>query len=175
MLIKVKKECIVLRTWLSGCRRLGLKKITIYTDGSSLKDKGGGFFGGAGAVLIYNGREKHLSIPIEKGTNNISELSAPLFALRCLKEPCDVEIITDSQYVIKCLTVWIHNWKKREWKTQSGEVKNKDLIQALDIECSKHNVSWKWVKGHNGDRYNELADELAVKASTSLKENSSGR
>lgn len=147
-----------------------MKEITIYSDGSSLKNCEGGFFGGAGAVLLYNNNEKHISIPIEGGTNNVSELSAPLFALQCLKEPCKVTIITDSQYVIKCLTEWIHNWKKRGWKTQKGDVKNKDLIQALDEECSKHDVSWKWVKGHNGDKFNELADELAVAASTKLKE-----
>jgi ribonuclease HI len=149
-----------------------MKNVTIYTDGSSLKNRDGGFFGGAGAVLIYNGKEKHISIPIEGGTNNISELSAPLFALQCLKEPCNVQILTDSQYVIKCLTEWIIGWKRKGWKTQKGDVKNKSLIQALDTECKKHNVSWKWVKGHNGDQYNEIADQLAVKASTKLKESS---
>lgn len=147
-----------------------MKEVLIYSDGSSLKNKDGGFYGGAGAVLICNGKEKHISHPIEGGTNNISELSAPLYALRCLKESCKVTIITDSQYVIKSMTEWIHGWKRKGWKTQKGEVKNKSLIQSLDIECQKHSVDWKWVKGHSGDKYNELADELAVKASTSLKE-----
>ncbi len=146
-----------------------MKEITIYSDGSALKNKEGGFYGGAGAVLLYNGKEKHISVSIEGGTNNISELSAPLYALRCLKESCKVTIITDSQYVIKCMTEWIYGWKRKGWKTQNGSVKNKDLIQALDKECSKHDVSWKWVKGHSGNKYNELADELAVRASTSLK------
>jgi ribonuclease HI len=146
-----------------------VKCVTIYSDGSAIKSKGGGFHGGAGAVLIYNGKEKHLSIPVPNGTNNISELSASLFALQHLKEPCKVTVITDSQYVIKCMTEWITGWKKKGWKTQKGDVKNKGLIQALDTECSRHDVSWKWVKGHNGDKYNTLADELAVKASTSLR------
>jgi len=148
-----------------------LKSVTVYSDGSALKDPKGGFFGGAGAVIIYNGKEKHISVSIEGGTNNIAELSAPLFALQALKEPCKVEIITDSKYVIQCLTVWIDGWKRKGWMTQNkGPVKNKDLIQALDKECDKHEVSWKWVKGHSGDYYNNIADELAVMASTKLKE-----
>lgn len=146
-------------------------KVTIYTDGSSLKARSGGFHGGAGCVLIAsNGKERHISEPIEGGTNNISEILAAAIALEALKVPCEVTLKTDSQYVIKCMTEWIQGWKQRGWITQNkGEVKNKTHLQRLDKQCRRHRVEWEWVKGHNGDFYNELADELAVKASTKLK------
>lgn len=147
-------------------------KVTIYTDGSALKAKGGGFHGGAGCVLIANnGTEKHISEPIEGGTNNISEILAAAIALEALKTPCKVTLYTDSQYVIKCMTEWISGWKRRGWITQNkGEVKNKKHLQRLDFQARKHTIEWVWVKGHNGDKYNTLADELAVKASTALRE-----
>ncbi|CAL9965796.1 Rnase H [Vibrio phage F99] len=148
------------------------KHVTIYTDGSALKAKSGGYHGGAGCVLIAsNGQEKHISEPIEGGTNNISEILAAAIGLEALKQPCDVTLYTDSQYVIKCMTEWIMGWKRRGWKTQNkGDVKNKQHLVRLDKVCRIHNVEWIWVKGHNGDKYNELADELAVAASTKLKE-----
>ena len=151
---------------------MGNPKVTIYTDGSALKAKGGGYHGGAGCVLIASsGQEKHLSVPIEGGTNNISELLAAAIALEHLRTPCDVKLYTDSQYVISCMTEWIQGWKRRGWITQNkGEVKNKEHIQRLDAQCRIHNVEWIWVKGHNGDHYNEIVDKLAVKASTQLKE-----
>lgn len=147
-------------------------RVTIYTDGSSLKAKSGGFHGGAGCVLIAgNGTEKHISEPIEGGTNNISEILAAAIALEALKVPCDVVLRTDSQYVIKCMTEWISGWKQRGWITQNkGTVKNKEYLQRLDKQCRIHKVTWEWVKGHNGDKYNEIADQLAVAASTKLKE-----
>lgn len=150
-----------------------LKEVIIYCDGSAIKQikDRKKYHGGAGVVLIYNGKEKHLSIPIEDGTNNIAELSAAIYGLEALKERCNVVIFTDSQYCINCMVKWLSSWRRREWKTQNkGDVKNKDLIQRLDIACQKHNVTWKHVKGHSGDVYNDLADELACKASASLKE-----
>lgn len=148
-----------------------IKKVIAYTDGSSIKAKGGGYHGGAGVVLMFNGKMKEVSHPIPEGTNNISELTACILALEVLKEPCIVKLHTDSQYCIKCMTEWLGGWKRRGWRTANkGAVKNVDLIKRLDKLCQIHNVEWVWVKGHNGDKYNEIADELACKASASLKD-----
>lgn len=152
-----------------------MKKIVAYTDGSAIKAKGGGYHGGAGVVLIFNGKMKEISHPIPDGTNNISELTACLIALEALREPCEVELFTDSQYCIKCMTEWLSGWKRRGWKTANkGEVKNKELIQRLDKMCQLHNVEWKWVKGHAGNEMNELADRLACKASALVKSQKEG-
>ena len=150
---------------------MDLKEIDMWVDGSAIKGEvEGSFHGGAGVCLIYKGKERHLSIPIEDGTNNIAELSAPLFGLRSLKERCRVTIYSDSMYTINCLTKWLEGWKRRGWKTTNGEdVKNKDLIIALSVECDKHIVDWVKVKAHSGNYYNELVDGLAVKASSSLR------
>ncbi len=152
-----------------------MKEVNIWTDGSALKDPRGEdtFFGGAGAVLIYNGKQRQISIPIEGGTNNIAELSAPLFALRCLTERCKVKIMSDSQYTINCITKWRFGWERKGWiNTKREPVKNKEIIQALITECGKHEVEWVKVKAHCGIPENELADQLAVAASTKLKEES---
>lgn len=148
-----------------------MKEIIIYTDGSALKNPKGGYFGGAGAVLIYGKRELELSESIPEGTNNISELQAAIIGLRTLTEPCKVTLYTDSKYVINCITQWIPKWKYNNWKSSTGkDVKNKELILVLDGLCVTHEVDFVWVKGHNDDYYNELADRLAVEASTELKE-----
>ena len=147
--------------------------VLAYTDGSAIKqirDKTK-YHGGAGVVLIYKGKEKRISTPIEDGTNNISEITAALIALQSLNKPCMVRVITDSQYVIKGVTKWSVGWVRRRWRTASGEpVKNAELFKQLLDLCKRHDVTWEWVKGHNGDIYNEIADELARKASASLKE-----
>lgn len=149
-----------------------MKLVEAYTDGSSIRAKGGGYHGGAGVVLIYGGKLKEISYPIPHGTNNISELTACILALKALKEPCNVTLYTDSQYCIKSMTQWVTGWKSRGWRTANkGDVKNVELIKSLDNLCRVHNVEWVWVKGHNGDLYNERADELACLASASLKEN----
>lgn len=142
-----------------------------YCDGSSVKAKDGGYHGGAGVVLIYKGKEKHISVPIPEGTNNISEINAAIITLETLKELCRVTIYSDSMYTINAMTKWIHGWKRRGWMTQNkGEVKNKEIIQRLDGLCQKHVVTWRHVKGHSGDYYNDLADKLACEASARLKE-----
>lgn len=147
-----------------------MKEVDMWTDGSSIKKLPEGFHGGAGCVLIYKGNEKHLSVSIEGGTNNIAELSAPLIGLRELKEKCKVRIHTDSAYTINCMTKWCRGWKLSGWKTSSGlPVKNADLIKELDILCNYHVVEWVKVKGHSGIYYNEVADQLATKASASLR------
>lgn len=148
-----------------------MKEVVAYTDGSSIKALKGGYHGGAGVVLIYKGKMKEISHPIPEGTNNISELTAAILALEVLKEPCRVTLYTDSQYTIKCMTEWLRGWRSRGWKTASGNpVKNIELVKKLADLCNKHTVVWKWVKGHNGDLLNEKADELACKASHSLRE-----
>lgn len=135
------------------------KRVEIYTDGAC---KGNPGPGGWGALLRYNGIEKQLCGGEADTTNNRMELSAVIFALKELKQNCDVLITTDSQYVKNGITQWITNWKRKGWMTASRKpVKNKDLWQLLDAEVAKHSVEWAWVKGHSGHPENELADELA--------------
>ena len=139
-----------------------MKKITIYTDGACSGNPGPG---GWGAVLIYNSTEKQLSGSADETTNNRMEMTATIEALKSLKEVCEVELFTDSKYVMDGINEWIHNWKKRGWKTSDKKpVKNMDLWQELDELNQKHQVNWNWVKGHAGDKYNEMADELATAA-----------
>ena len=149
-----------------------IKKVIAYTDGSSIKSKSGGYHGGAGVILLFNGKEKRLSLPIPEGTNNVSELTACIIALEALKFPCEVELYTDSQYCLKSMTVWIEGWKRRNWTTanKNTPVKNKDLLVRLDSLCKIHKVNWHWVKGHAGNEYNEIADQLACSASKQLKD-----
>jgi ribonuclease HI len=143
-----------------------LKKVTIYTDGACSGNPGKG---GWGAVLIYNNIEKEISGAEQTTTNNKMELTAPIEALKLLKQPCIVDIYTDSKYVKQGIEEWIHNWLKNNWRTANKKpVKNADLWQSLYEQTQKHQVSWHWVKGHSGDKYNDIADELAVKAKESL-------
>lgn len=143
-----------------------MKKVTIYTDGACSGNPGKG---GWGAVLIYNNIEKEISGAEQTTTNNKMELTAPIEALKLLKQPCIVDIYTDSKYVKQGIEEWIHNWLKNNWRTANKKpVKNADLWQSLYEQTQKHQVSWHWVKGHSGDKYNDIADELAVKAKESL-------
>lgn len=136
-----------------------MKKIEIFTDGAC---KGNPGPGGWGALLRYNGVEKKLHGGESNTTNNRMELMAAIQALKQLKEPCDVALTTDSQYVRKGITEWMTNWKKNGWKTANKKpVKNSDLWQALDEESERHSIEWHWVKGHSGHYENEIADELA--------------
>lgn len=133
--------------------------VEIFTDGAC---KGNPGPGGWGAVLRYNGTEKHLCGGEADTTNNRMEMLAVINALRGLKRSCPVRITTDSQYVKNGITEWIANWKRRGWKTANKKpVKNQDLWRQLDAEVAKHDVEWFWVKGHSGHPENELADELA--------------
>jgi ribonuclease HI len=134
-------------------------QVTIYTDGACSGNPGPG---GWGAVLLCRGKEKDLSGGEAETTNNRMELMAAIKALRALKSHCHVDLHTDSNYVRHGITEWIHDWKKRGWKTADKKpVKNADLWQALEEEAAKHEIAWHWVKGHNGDPLNERADELA--------------
>ena len=134
-------------------------EVVIYTDGAC---KGNPGPGGWGALLVYKGAEKELWGGDPNTTNNRMELMAAICALIALTRPCQVRLVTDSQYVMKGIQEWLPNWKKRGWKTASKEpVKNADLWQKLDVEVNRHQVSWQWVRGHTGHPGNERADQLA--------------
>ena len=136
-----------------------MKSVQLFTDGSCLGNPGPG---GYGALLIYNGSKKELSQGYKKTTNNRMELLAVIKGLEALKQPCTLDITTDSNYVKDGITKWIINWKKNGWKTSAKKpVKNEDLWKRLDEQVARHNVSWFWVKGHSGHRENEIADQLA--------------
>ncbi len=135
------------------------KRVNIWTDGACSGNPGPG---GWGAILVFNGVEKELSGGEQLTTNNRMELMAAISALEALTRPCAIDLHTDSKYVMDGVTGWIHNWKKRGWKTADKKpVKNVELWQRLDAARERHDIEWKWVKGHAGDEMNERADELA--------------
>lgn len=134
-------------------------KVEIYTDGACRGNPGPG---GWGALLRYNGTEKQLWGGESNTTNNRMELSAAIKGLEILTRSCDVVLMTDSNYVKKGITEWITGWKRNGWRGANKKpVKNQDLWQELDALASKHNVDWRWIKGHSGHPENELADALA--------------
>jgi ribonuclease HI len=136
-----------------------MDKVEIYTDGAC---KGNPGPGGWGALLIAGGHKKEMFGGEPNTTNNRMELKAVIEALSALKRPCEVVVHTDSQYVQKGISEWIHGWKARGWKTAAKEpVKNVDLWQALDAAQARHTIQWRWVKGHAGHDGNERADALA--------------
>ena len=133
--------------------------VTIYTDGAC---KGNPGPGGWGAILMYGDKQKEICGGEPGTTNNRMELMAAIQALELLNRPCKVELHTDSQYVMKGIQEWIRGWKARGWKTaDKSPVKNDDLWKRLDAARSRHDVDWRWVKGHAGHPLNERADELA--------------
>lgn len=138
-----------------------MKNVEIYTDGACSGNPGPG---GWGAVLIYNGVEKQLSGSEKETTNNRMELSAVITALKALKEPCYVTLTTDSKYVCDAINKgWLNSWQKNSWKKADKKpVLNIDLWQELLPLLDKHRVEFIWVKGHNGHKYNEICDKLAV-------------
>jgi ribonuclease HI len=134
-------------------------KVVIYTDGACRGNPGPG---GWGAVLLYGGHEKELWGGERLTTNNRMEMTAAIRALEALKKPCKVELHTDSKYVMQGITEWLPGWKRRGWMTADKKpVKNDDLWRRLDEARLRHDVSWKWVKGHAGHELNERADRLA--------------
>ena len=140
------------------------EKVQIFTDGAC---KGNPGPGGWGAILRFQDNEKEINGYKPLTTNNIMELMAVIESLKAISKPFEIVITTDSQYVKNGITSWIHNWKKNGWKTAAKKpVKNKELWIELDHLIQKHNVSWKWVKGHSGHIENERADELANEAIT---------
>lgn len=144
-----------------------MDKVEIFTDGAC---KGNPGLGGWGALLVADGAEKEICGGARDTTNNRMELQAVIEALSALKRPCTVVLHTDSQYVQKGISEWIHGWKARGWKTASKEpVKNVDLWKKLDEAVQEHHIRWVWVKGHSGHDGNERADALANKGVASLR------
>jgi ribonuclease HI len=144
-----------------------LPDVIIYTDGACRGNPGPG---GWGAILSSGQHEKTLNGFEPMTTNNRMELMAAIMALRELKRPCRVELYTDSQYVRKGITEWIHGWQKRGWKTAAKQpVKNAELWRELLEETRKHELNWHWVKGHSGHPGNERADTLANEAIDAAK------
>ena len=142
-------------------------QVTIYTDGAC---KGNPGPGGWGAWLSSGAHEKELFGGESPTTNNRMELTAVIEALNSLKRTSDVTVHTDSEYVRKGITEWIHGWKLRGWKTADKKpVKNADLWQRLDALRGLHHVQWRWVKGHSGDVGNERADALANRGVESVR------
>ena len=137
-------------------------KIKIYTDGACSGNPGKG---GWGALIQENNDETMISGSAMNTTNNRMELTAVIKALEFYEKPGEIEIFTDSKYVMQGITEWIKNWKNNQWKTsQKKDVKNKDLWLLLDLASEKHNIEWNWVKGHAGNYGNEIADKLATQA-----------
>ncbi|HRQ59010.1 MAG TPA: ribonuclease HI [Azoarcus taiwanensis] len=136
-----------------------MESIEIFTDGACSGNPGPG---GWGAILRAGSHEKEIWGGEPATTNNRMELTAVIRALELLKRPVHARVHTDSQYVQKGISEWIHGWKARGWKTASkAPVKNVDLWQALDAACGDHRLEWIWVRGHAGHAENERADELA--------------
>lgn len=137
-----------------------MKKITIYTDGACSGNPGPG---GWGAILDYKGTKRELSGGEAQTTNNRMELMGVISALEALNEPCEVELFTDSQYIVKAINEkWLTSWKSKNWKRKGGELKNIDLWQRLDALLLIQKVSFHWVKGHADNKDNNRCDQLAV-------------
>jgi len=137
-------------------------EVDIYTDGACSGNPGPG---GWGSVLLYNSHRRELSGGERTTTNNRMELMAVIAAIEVLKRPCRVTIHTDSVYVMKGMTEWLPQWKRRNWRTAGRQaVKNVELWQRLEEVLAPHKVKWRWIKGHSGVAENERADELARRA-----------
>ena len=146
--------------------------VIVHTDGACSGNPGPG---GWGAILSYGKHEKELKGGEPHTTNNRMELTAAISALEALKQPCVVDMHTDSQYVRDGMTKYINNWKRNGWRTAAKEpVKNKDLWERLETACNVHTVRWHWVKGHSGDQFNDRADELVREARDAVRADSGG-
>lgn len=145
-----------------------MKTVYIFTDGACSGNPGPG---GWGAVLRYNTAEKELSGSEKDTTNNRMELTACIEALKMLKEPCHVELTTDSQYVVNGITKgWAESWRRNGWKKSDKKpALNSDLWGELLELCERHEVTFNWIKGHAGHAENERCDRLAVDAYQRLK------
>ena len=136
-------------------------KIKIYTDGACSGNQGKG--GWAAIILDDNENQTKISGSENRTTNNRMELMAAIMALKKIKKESEILIYTDSKYVKDGITEWIKKWKLNNWRSSNKKpVKNKDLWIILDNSCQKHKISWKWVKGHAGNKYNDLVDKMAV-------------
>jgi len=149
-----------------------MKKVIIHSDGGCEGNPGPG---GWAAVLRYGTHVREVSGGVPATTNNRMELQAAIEALRLLKEPCEVEFWTDSEYVQNGISQWIKQWKARGWRTANKQpVKNDDLWRALDAAVAPHRIHWKWVKGHAGHADNERCDQLAGDAIAKIRKKFTG-
>lgn len=138
------------------------KQVQIITDGSCLGNPGRG---GWAAILRYGEHKKELYGSSQHTTNNRMEMTAAIQALKALRHPCNVELVTDSEYLKNGITKWVPNWRRRGWMTSDNRpVVNRDLWEDLDSLVGLHNVKWQWTKGHASHADNNRADELATKA-----------
>ena len=135
--------------------------VEVYTDGACSGNPGPG---GWAAILRYGRHEKVITGQAKETTNNRMEVTAALEALRTLTKPSRVRLHTDSSYLLNGATSWLNDWKKRDWKRKQGKLQNIDLWKEMDVELSKHQVEWVWVKGHAGEPMNERVDALARRA-----------
>lgn len=139
-----------------------MKAVTVYSDGACQGNPGPG---GWGVVLIYGGHRREINGFEPATTNNKMEITAAVKALEALKEACQVYLHTDSLYLMKGLQEWLPRWKRNGWKTAGkAPVKNQELWQELERQAARHQVEWRWVRGHSGDPGNERADALANEA-----------
>ena len=145
-----------------------MRKVEIYTDGACSGNPGAG---GWGTILVYNGHEKELSGGEANTTNNRMEMTAVIEGLKALKEPCEVTLTSDSQYVCNAITKgWAKSWQKNNWvKSDKTQAKNPDLWEEILKLLAIHKVNIVWVRGHNGHPYNERCDQLAVAQSQKYK------
>ena len=140
--------------------------VQIFTDGAC---KGNPGIGGWGVLMQFNGKTRKLYGGAKLTTNNRMELLAVIRALEALKRPCKIRLHTDSTYVQKGISEWIHLWKKQNWRTSNKkEVKNNDLWKQLDQLAQPHQIEWLWVRGHSGHEGNEQADKLANQGAESI-------
>ncbi len=136
-----------------------MKHVDIFTDGACSGNPGAG---GWGVVMRYGKMEKELSGGSAMTTNNQMEMQAVIEALKILKEPCEITLTTDSQYVVRGMTEWLDDWMRRGWKTSSKKpVANQELWEELAGQAKRHKIRWQWVKGHAGHPENERCDALA--------------
>ena len=145
-----------------------MRKVEIYTDGACSGNPGAG---GWGTILVYNGHEKELSGGEANTTNNRMEMTAVIEGLKALKEPCEVTLTSDSQYVCNAITKgWAKSWQKNNWvKSDKTQAKNPDLWEEILKLLAIHKVNIVWVRGHNGHPYNERCDKVAVELSQKNK------
>ncbi len=144
-----------------------MKRVQLITDGACLGNPGPG---GWAYILRYGGKTKEMSGSEPHTTNNRMEITAAIEGLRALREPCDVEVVTDSEYLKNGITTWIKGWKRNGWKTSAKKpVVNQDLWMALDELVSTHQMHWTWTKGHAGHDDNNRCDELATAAARARK------
>ena len=141
--------------------------VEIFTDGACLGNPGPG---GYGAVLRYRGQTREISGCAPRTTNNRMEMTAVVEALRQLKRPCRVRVVTDSSYIVKGMTEWLPGWLRRNWRNSQGSpVLNRDLWETLLELSRRHRVEWHWIRGHNGHPENERCDRLARQAAKDCK------